>query len=78
VQKTAIPSSAATCLNCSPLFSSLKKAQVSKLLEAGRNFGPCVAPQQLGGANDPILAGLMLMQLLMHCCIESCDAQRHC
>jgi len=28
--------------------------------------------QQLGGANDPILAGLMLM----HCCI-GCDAQRH-
>jgi len=57
----------------------LKKAQVSKLLGAGggRNFCPCVALQQLGGANDPILAGLMLMQPLMHCCIESCDAQRH-
>jgi len=52
-------------------FSNLKKCKRQNFWEVvAVGIFVRVLLQQLGGANDPILAGLMLMHWLMNCCIE--------
>ena len=73
LQKT-IPrgSAAAACLNCDlAIFPTWKKCKRQNFWEVvAVGIFVRVLLQQLGGANDPILAGLMLMHWLMNCCIE--------